>query len=131
MFPREIGIKSVILQAKSIQDMICSRMSAKVKGFAAGVIAAVCYGTNPLGTLPLYEEGIHTGSVLFYRYAIALLIFALMMVYRGESFRIKWGHAIRFLCLGSFLPFPPSRFTFLSSTWRRESPQPCFSFIPS
>lgn len=104
-FPREIGIKSVILQTKSIQDMIYSRMSAKVKGFAAGVIAAVCYGTNPLGTLPLYEEGIHTGSVLFYRYAIALLIFALMMVYRGESFRVKWGHAIRFLCLGSFFAF--------------------------
>ena len=28
--------------------------SNKVKGFAAGVIAAVCYGTNPLGTLELY-----------------------------------------------------------------------------
>jgi len=25
--------------------------SNKVKGFAAGVVAAVCYGTNPLGTL--------------------------------------------------------------------------------
>ena len=27
--------------------------SNKVKGFAAGIVAAVCYGTNPLGTLQL------------------------------------------------------------------------------
>ena len=32
--------------------------SNKVKGFAAGIVAAVCYGTNPLGTLELYGDGI-------------------------------------------------------------------------
>lgn len=84
---------------------VMSLTNTKVKGFAAGVVAAVCYGTNPLGALPLYAEGVSTGSVLFYRYALALLIFALMMAYRGESFRVKWGHAIRFLCLGSFFAF--------------------------
>ncbi len=77
-------------------------MNTKVKGFLAGIIAAVCYGTNPLGTLPLYADGVHSGAVLFYRYVIALIIFALIMVYRGESFRIKIGHAIRFSFLGSF-----------------------------
>lgn len=77
-------------------------MNTKVKGFLAGIIAAVCYGTNPLGTLPLYEEGIHSGTVLFYRYLIAVAVFALVMVCRGESFRIKVGHAIRFSFLGTF-----------------------------
>lgn len=77
-------------------------MNTKVKGFVAGIVAAVCYGTNPLGTLPLYAEGIHSGTVLFYRYLIAVVIFAIVMLYRGESFRIKLGHAIRFSFLGVF-----------------------------
>ncbi len=77
-------------------------MNTKVKGFLAGIIAAICYGTNPLGTLPLYAEGIHSGTVLFYRYFIAAVIFAIVMVFRGESFRIKIGHAIRFSLLGTF-----------------------------
>ena len=32
------------------------------------------YGANPLGALPLYAEGINTCSVLFYRYAIAVVM---------------------------------------------------------
>ena len=46
-------------------------MNVKVKGFAAGVLAAVFYGTNPLGSLPLYADGITPGNVLFYRYGLA------------------------------------------------------------
>lgn len=71
-------------------------MTNQVKGFAASIVAAVCYGTNPLGALPLYADGIQSGSVLFYRYAIALAIFAVMMLVRGERFAIKPGHAVRF-----------------------------------
>ncbi len=76
-------------------------MTNQVKGFAAAVAAAVCYGTNPLGALPLYAGGIHSGSVLFYRYAIALAVFAVIMLARGECFSIKPGHAVRFSFLGA------------------------------
>ena len=76
--------------------------SVKVKGFAAGIAVAVCYGTNPLGTLRLYAEGYNSCSVLIYRYALAVLMFAVVMLVRGETFRIKWGHAIRFAFLGAF-----------------------------
>ena len=76
-------------------------MTNQVKGFAASIVAAVCYGTNPLGALPLYADGIQSGSVLFYRYAIALAIFAVMMLVRGERFAIKPGHAVRFSFLGA------------------------------
>ena len=31
----------------------------KHKGIICGILAAVCYGTNPLGALPLYEEGVN------------------------------------------------------------------------
>lgn len=75
--------------------------SNKVKGFAAGIIAAVCYGTNPLGTLELYKDGFSSGSVLTYRYLLAVAMFAIVMMFRKERFAIKWGHAIRLAFLGS------------------------------
>ena len=34
-----------------------------LKGFSAAIVAAVCYGTNPLGTLKLYEDGFNSGTV--------------------------------------------------------------------
>lgn len=37
------------------------------------------YGANPLGALPLYADGINTCSVLFYRYAIAVVVLAVVM----------------------------------------------------
>ncbi len=77
--------------------------SNKVKGYAAGILAAIFYGTNPLGTLNLYADGINAGSVLFYRYILAVLMFAVWMVATHENFRIKWGHAIKFAFLGTFM----------------------------
>lgn len=74
--------------------------SNKVKGFAAGVIAAVCYGTNPLGTLELYKDEFSSGSVLTYRYLLAVAMFAIVMMFRKERFDIKRGHAIRLAFLG-------------------------------
>ena len=76
--------------------------SNKVKGFAAGIVAAICYGTNPLGTLELYADGFSSGSVLIYRYLLAVAMFAIVMIGKRESFAIKWGHAIRLAFLGSF-----------------------------
>lgn len=76
-------------------------MNNKVKGFVAGVLAAVFYGTNPLGALPLYADGINSSTVLFYRYGLAALMFAVWLLLSGEGFCIKWGHAIRFSMLGA------------------------------
>lgn len=77
-------------------------MNNKVKGYAAGILAAIFYGTNPLGALPLYADGINSATVLFYRYGLALVMFAIWMVAAGESFKIKWGHMIRLAMLGVF-----------------------------
>ena len=63
--------------------------SAKTKGFACGIIAAVTYGMNPLFTLPLYEEGLNADSVLFYRYGLAIVLLVLLMKWKGESFRLQ------------------------------------------
>lgn len=77
--------------------------SNKIKGYAAGILAAIFYGTNPLGTLTLYADGINAGSVLFYRYILAVVMFAAWMLVTREDFRIKWGHAIKFAVLGTFM----------------------------
>lgn len=73
------------------------------KGIAAGCLAAIFYGTNPLGTLPLYADGITSGNVLFYRYGMSVLIFAAWLLARGESLRIRWGHAIKLAILGTLM----------------------------
>ncbi len=57
----------------------------KLKGIACGILAAVCYGTNPLGALPLYEEGVNTSSVLFYRFSLAVLMMGAMLVVERKS----------------------------------------------
>lgn len=76
-------------------------MDQRVKGFAAGILAAVFYGTNPLGTLPLYADGINSGSVLFYRYGLSVAFFFVWLLVRGESLKIRWGHAIKLALLGT------------------------------
>lgn len=59
------------------------KKSGKVFGTICGILAAVCYGTNPLGALKLYAEGMQTSSVLFYRFGLAWLILAVVMLIRG------------------------------------------------
>lgn len=62
----------------------------KFIGTLAGIAAAICYGTNPLGALKLYEEGMQTNSVLFYRFGLAWIIIAIVMLFRKEKLRVTW-----------------------------------------
>ena len=61
----------------------------KHKGVICGILAAVCYGTNPFGALPLYEEGVNTSSVLFYRFSMAVAMLGVMLLVERMSFRIN------------------------------------------
>ena len=47
------------------------------------------YGANPLGALPLYADGINTCSVLFYRYAIAVVVLAVVMAVRRRPLAVS------------------------------------------
>ena len=60
----------------------------KFIGTLAGIAAAVCYGTNPLGALMLYATGMQTNSVLFYRFGLAWVIIALVMLFKKENFKV-------------------------------------------
>lgn len=61
----------------------------QVRGYILGILAAAAYGTNPLFALPLYARGMSVDSVLFYRYAIATVIMAVLMIVKGESFKVR------------------------------------------
>ncbi len=54
-------------------------MNKKLIGILCAIGAAVCYGTNPLGALNLYAEGMNTPSVLFCRFGLAWIIIAGVM----------------------------------------------------
>ena len=85
----------------------------KNKGIICGIMAAVCYGTNPFGALPLYEEGVNTSSVLFYRFSMAVLMLAVMLLVERKSFRIN-GSEMKTLGLLGLL-FAASSITYYQS----------------
>lgn len=75
----------------------------KHKGIICGILAAVCYGTNPLGALPLYEEGVNTSSVLFLRFSIATLILGVVMTANRKSFTVTRGELTTMASLGALM----------------------------
>ena len=56
-----------------------NKFGRHIAGVLNGAVAAASYGTNPLFTLPLYSMGIGTNSVLFYRYAFAVIIYGIWL----------------------------------------------------
>ncbi len=88
-------------------------MQLKHKGIICGILAAVCYGTNPFGALPLYEEGVNTSSVLFYRFSMAVLMLGIMLLVERKSFAVN-GKELK--VLGSLgLLFAASSITYYQS----------------
>ena len=75
----------------------------KHKGIICGILAAICYGTNPLGALPLYEEGVNTSSVLFLRFSIATLILGVVMIANRKSFAMTRGELTTMASLGALM----------------------------
>lgn len=79
--------------------------SRKLIGTLCAIGAAVCYGTNPLGALNLYAEGMNTPSVLFYRFGMAWLIIAVVMLIRREKLRVDRREFITLSALGLLFIF--------------------------
>ena len=63
-------------------------MNSKLKGTICGILAAVSYGTNPLGALNLYQDGLNANSVIFYRYCLATALLAIIMLVEKKSFKV-------------------------------------------
>lgn len=80
-------------------------MNKKLIGTLCAVGAAVCYGTNPLGALNLYAEGMNTPSVLFYRFGLAWLIVVVVMLFRRESLKVDRREFLTLTALGVLFIF--------------------------
>lgn len=67
-------------------------------GIAVAMLAAVCYGFIPFFTLPLREAGTESymsdPSILFYRFGMASLLVALIMLCRRKSFKVTRGELV-------------------------------------
>lgn len=78
-------------------------MDAKLRGTVCGIAAAVFYGTNPLGAMNLYADGISTNSTLFYRFGIAVIILGVMMAVQRKSFALTRRELATLAILGVFM----------------------------
>ena len=90
-------------------------------GVAYGALAAICYGTNPLGALHLYAAGLSPVSVLFYRFAFAVLFVLLALGVMRKSLRFPRENILPAVFLG-FL-FAVSSFSLFSSFLYMYFPQ--------
>ena len=69
-------------------------------GYPAGIITGITYGLNPLFGVPLMKNGAANESILFFRYAIAVLFLGLFLLLSKQSFKISRKEAGVLLVLG-------------------------------
>ena len=98
---------------------IINRDKKRLLGYIAGILAGISYGTNPLFGKVLMESGVPIMAMLFFRYAFAAVILAVLMMFRKESFLVKRREVGLLILLGIF--FAGSSITLFCS----------YEFIPS
>ena len=91
-------------------------MNNNIKGYLFALISGVTFRTNPLFALPLYERGIATPSVLFYRFSLGAVLMALYMLVTGKSFRISGKQIFHAFLFGSLFALA-SLFFFYGLRW--------------
>ena len=69
-------------------------------GYPAGIITGITYGLNPLFAVPLMNSGASIGSILFFRYGIAIVILGLFILLRKHSFKVSCKQAGVLIILG-------------------------------
>lgn len=79
--------------------------ACRLKGFVYGAVAAAAYGMNPLFALPLYQVGMTVDSVLFYRYAFAVVALGVLMRVRGIPFAIRSREILPLAAMGLLFSF--------------------------
>ncbi len=69
-------------------------------GYQAGIITGITYGLNPLFGIPLIKNGASVESILFFRYAFAVLLLGGFLLLGKQNFRISLKQAGVLLALG-------------------------------
>lgn len=71
-----------------------------IVGYPAGIITGVTYGLNPLFGMPLMRNGASVESILFFRYAIAVILLGAFLFLDKHSLKITWRQTGILLLLG-------------------------------
>ena len=58
-------------------------------GYPAGIITGIAYGLNPLFAVPLMDNGVGIGSILFFRYAFAVVMLGAFLLFSKQSFNVS------------------------------------------
>ncbi len=69
-------------------------------GYQAGIITGISYGLNPLFGVPLIKNGASIESILFFRYAFAMLLLGGFLLLGKQNFSISLKQAGVLLALG-------------------------------
>lgn len=80
-------------------------------GYPAGIITGITYGLNPLFGVPLMKNGASIESILFFRYAFAVLLLGGFLLLTRQHFRIS-GKQAGVLCVLGLLYTSSSLFLF-------------------
>ena len=76
-------------------------MSTTVKGFLNASISGITFGLIPLFAIPVLATGMHSTSVLIYRYAFGCLAMLGMLMFHRTRMRLAFGDFLRILLLSS------------------------------
>jgi len=76
-------------------------MSTTVKGFLNASISGITFGLIPLFTIPVLATGMHSTSVLIYRYAFGCLAMLGMLMFHRTRMRLAFGDFLRILLLSA------------------------------
>ena len=69
-------------------------------GYPAGIITGITYGLNPLFAIPLMAQGAAIESILFFRYAIAVLVLGCYLLIRRGFVKLSMQQVGVLLALG-------------------------------
>ena len=77
------------MSAKSISLSFHGIGSGRAWGYLAGIITGVTYGMNPLFAMPVLGAGVSVETVLFVRYAVAVLVLGMVILSTHKSFAVS------------------------------------------
>lgn len=77
------------MSAKSISLSFHGIGSGRAWGYLAGIITGVTYGMNPLFAMPVLGAGVSVETVLFVRYAVAVLVLGMVIFSTHKSFAVS------------------------------------------
>lgn len=72
---------------------------SRTKGFVNAMISSCSFGLIPLFSVPVMEAGMHTPSLLIYRFLFGAVFILMGMAYMKISLKITFGHFWRILIL--------------------------------